>query len=45
MRDDETLAELLDAFTTQNAETLRVFSAADLDATMVVPRRPPSAFR
>ena len=32
MRDDETLAELLDAFKAQNAETLRILDAADLDA-------------
>ena len=37
MRDDESLSELVDAFTEQNAETLRVFGAADLDATIVVP--------
>ncbi len=37
MRDDESLSELVDAFTEQNAETLRVFDAADLDATIVVP--------
>jgi uncharacterized damage-inducible protein DinB len=37
MRDDESLSELVDAFNEQNAETLRVFAAADLDATIVVP--------
>jgi hypothetical protein len=37
MRDDESLAGLLAAFEEQIAETLRVFSEIDLDATIVVP--------
>jgi uncharacterized damage-inducible protein DinB len=37
MHDDESLAQLLTAFEAQNAETLRVFSEADLDAMIVVP--------
>ena len=37
MTDDDRLADLIAALTAQNAETLRVFSAVDLDATLVVP--------
>jgi uncharacterized damage-inducible protein DinB len=37
MRDDETLADLLDRFKQQNAETLRIFDAADLDTKVPVP--------
>jgi uncharacterized damage-inducible protein DinB len=36
VHDDETLDSLLSAFEMQNAETLRVFSAADFDATVEV---------
>ena len=35
--DNESLESLLDAYREQNAETLRVFAEADLDATIVVP--------
>jgi hypothetical protein len=41
MRDDETLAELLDGLEKQNAETLRVFAEADLDAHVPVPHEVP----
>lgn len=41
MRDDETLSELLDKFKAQNAETLRVFAAADLDTAVPVPQDVP----
>jgi uncharacterized damage-inducible protein DinB len=37
VHDDERLDGLLAAYRTQNAETLRVFTDADLDATIVVP--------
>ncbi|MCV7402120.1 DinB family protein [Mycobacterium fragae] len=37
MRHDETLAGLLDAFKAQNAESLRLFETADLDAKVPVP--------
>jgi uncharacterized damage-inducible protein DinB len=37
MRDDETLADVLDRFKQQNAETLRTFDAADLDTKVPVP--------
>ncbi|WP_068177358.1 DinB family protein [Mycobacterium sp. UM_CSW] len=38
MRPDETLAGLLRAFETQNAESLRLVETADLDATVPVPQ-------
>lgn len=41
MRDDETLADLLDRFKQQNAETLRTFDAADLDTKVPVPHDVP----
>jgi uncharacterized damage-inducible protein DinB len=41
MRDDETLAELLDRLDAQNAETLRLVETADLDAAVPVPRDAP----
>ncbi len=41
MRADETLAQLLDAYATQNAETLRLVQTADLDAAVPVPRDAP----
>ena len=41
MRDDETLAELLDKLRTQNDETLRVFAEADLDTPVPVPHDVP----
>lgn len=41
MRDDETIADLLDALKAQNAETLRVFAEKDLDAPVPVPRNVP----
>jgi uncharacterized damage-inducible protein DinB len=41
MRDDQTLQELLDAFAAQNAETLRLLDAADLDAAVPVPTDAP----
>ena len=37
MTDDDRLADLIDAFSAQNDETLRAFSDVDLDATLVVP--------
>jgi uncharacterized damage-inducible protein DinB len=41
MRPDETLAELLDALITQNAESLRLLETADLDTAVPVPRDAP----
>jgi uncharacterized damage-inducible protein DinB len=41
MREDETLEELLDALSAQNAETLRIFDEADLDTPLPVPRDAP----
>ena len=41
MRDDETLAGLLQRFAGQNAETLRLAQTADLDAAVPVPRDAP----
>jgi hypothetical protein len=41
MREDETLAQLLDALKAQNAETLRLFDEADLDTPLPVPRDAP----
>ncbi|GFG52214.1 hypothetical protein CQY20_06635 [Mycolicibacterium agri] len=41
MRDDETLAALLDNLREQNEETLRVFAEADLDAKVPVPHEVP----
>lgn len=41
MRDDETLADLLSELARQNAETLRVFAEADLDAPVPVPHEVP----
>lgn len=41
MREDETLTELLDKFWAQNAETLRIFDAADLDTPVPVPQDVP----
>jgi hypothetical protein len=41
MREDETLTELLDKFRAQNAETLRIFDAADLDTPVPVPQDVP----
>jgi hypothetical protein len=41
MRDDETLAALLDKFQAQNAETLRILDSADLDTTVPVPHDVP----
>ena len=41
MRPDETLAQLLDALTAQNAESLRLVETADLDAAVPVPRDAP----
>lgn len=41
MRDDETLAELLDKLKKQNEETLRVFAEADLDTPVPVPHEVP----
>jgi hypothetical protein len=41
MRDDETLADLLEALKVQNAETLRVFAEQDLDAAVPVPKGVP----
>ncbi|TGD85344.1 DinB family protein [Mycolicibacterium sp. CH28] len=41
MRPDETLAQLLKAFHTQNAATLRLVETADLDAAVPVPRDAP----
>ena len=41
MRDDEALADLLSELAKQNAETLRVFAEADLDAPVPVPHEVP----
>jgi uncharacterized damage-inducible protein DinB len=41
MRDDQTLEQILDAFAKQNAETLRLLDAADLDAAVPVPTDAP----
>lgn len=41
MRDDETLAQLLDEFESQNAETLRLVATTDFDAAVPVPRDAP----
>ena len=41
MRDDQTLEQILDAFAAQNAETLRLIDAADLDAPVPVPTDAP----
>lgn len=41
MRSDETLAVLLERYTQQNAETLRLARSADLDAAVPVPRDAP----
>jgi len=41
MRDDETLAALLDNLRAQNSETLRVFAEADLDTKAPVPHEVP----
>jgi hypothetical protein len=41
MREDETLAELLNELAKQNAETLRVFAEADLDTLVPVPHDVP----
>ena len=41
MRADETLAQLLAALETQNAESLRLVQTADLDAAVPVPRDAP----
>jgi uncharacterized damage-inducible protein DinB len=41
MRDDETLADLLDRLEAQNAETLRLVETADFDAAVPVPRDAP----
>jgi len=41
MREDETLAQLLDALKAQNADTLRIFDEADLDTPLPVPRDAP----
>jgi hypothetical protein len=41
MRDDETLADLLDRLRMQNAETLRIIAEADLDAPVPVPHDVP----
>ncbi len=41
MREDETLDQLLDELGQQNAETLRVFAEADLDAPVPVPHDVP----
>jgi len=41
MRPDETLAQLLDTFTAQNAASLRLVETADLDAAVPVPRDAP----
>ena len=41
MRPDETLAQLLDALTGQNAASLRLVETADLDAAVPVPRDAP----
>jgi len=39
--DDETLAEVLDKFKAQNAETLRILATADLDTAVPVPKDVP----
>jgi len=41
MRADETLAQVLDGYAAQNAETLRLVQTADLDAAVPVPRDTP----
>ncbi len=41
MREDETLEALIDGLRKQNAQTLRVFADADLDAAVPVPRNVP----
>jgi uncharacterized damage-inducible protein DinB len=41
MREDETLDQVLAAFAAQNAETLRLLDAADLDAPVPVPTDAP----
>jgi hypothetical protein len=41
MREDETLADLLDKLRRQNDETLRVFAEADLDTPVPVPHEVP----
>lgn len=41
MRDDETLDQLLQALTTQNAATLRLLDEVDLDTPVPVPRDAP----
>lgn len=41
MRPDETLASLLEAFTAQSAEALRLVETTDLDAAVPVPRDAP----
>ncbi|OBG79672.1 hypothetical protein A5699_12855 [Mycobacterium sp. E802] len=41
MREDETLAGLLEAFKAQNAETLRAFAERDLDTAVPVPHDVP----
>ena len=41
MRADETLPDLLDKFTAQNAETLRILNEADLDTPVPVPHDVP----
>jgi len=41
MRPDETLAQVLDAYGRQSAETLRLVETADLDAAVPVPRDAP----
>jgi uncharacterized damage-inducible protein DinB len=41
MRPDETLAQLLDALTRQNAASLRLVETADLDGAVPVPRDAP----
>jgi len=41
LRDDETLAQVLDGLKAQNAETLRIFADADLDTPVPVPHDVP----
>jgi uncharacterized damage-inducible protein DinB len=41
MRDDETLAELLDKLRAQNEDTLRIFAESDLDEQVPVPHDVP----
>lgn len=41
MREDETLAQLLDALRAQNEDTLRIFAEADLDTRVPVPHEVP----